>query len=117
VTAGGAIIVAVCIAAVIGVTAAAITCVLRHQPPRRTRRPRIGHKAVGPRIEHINQASCPDCHWWYDDDGTPLDVRCLIHDRPDPLDDLSLWNTEMTAYLRRRLPGLAWRRLRKELTR
>lgn len=80
--------------------------------PRRTRpapaamRPRLGQRAIGPRIEHIPQHLCPDCLDWWDDGGQPIRILCLVHDRPDPQDDLSLWDAE----LRKTRARLPWHR-------
>lgn len=62
----------------------------------RPRRPRLGRRGIGPAIEHIDRQHCPDC-LYVDDDGEPIRIWCLIHDKPDPDDDLSLWDAELQA--------------------
>jgi len=63
---------------------------------RQRKRPRLGRRGIGPAIEHISMAYCPDC--------TPRHP-CAIHLRPRPGDDLDRWDAEL------RQPRLSlWRR-------
>jgi hypothetical protein len=55
---------------------------------RRYWRPRLGGRGIGPTIEHISMAHCPDC--------TPRHP-CAIHLEPRPGDDLDRWDAELQA--------------------
>lgn len=60
----------------------------------REHRPRLGDRRLGTPIEHIPMRHCPDCIWEYA--GQPVTWTCAIHTRPQPDDDLSLWDAELS---------------------
>lgn len=75
---------------------------LWHRPARVMRRCKYG-----PALEQVPQRRCDgDYGCWHDGDGGAW-VPCLIHDTPDPGDDLHQWDTEASRWHTR--PLTWWR--------